>query len=106
MTVDQERGPGGKARMHGQTVVGIELEAESAFAIEKVGDMSLFEPGLFGKTESGQFSGFNAVPKDLTEIFLQNFELHGREYSTGVKGRSKSGRMPETKPTALIVKKV
>ena len=52
MTVDQERGPGGKARMHGQTVAGIELEAESAFAIEKVGDMSLFEPGLFGKAES------------------------------------------------------
>src|SRR5579872_648728 len=54
------------------------FEAESAFAIKEIGDMSLLESSLLGKVESGQFPGFNAVPKNFTKIFLQNFELHGR----------------------------
>lgn len=71
------------------------LDAESAFAVEEVGDMGLFESGLLGETESGQFTCFDAVPKDIPKIILQDFELHGRsiapgsgeEVKRGVRGR-------------------
>jgi hypothetical protein len=33
--------------------------------------------------ETGQFSCFDALPKDLAKVILQDFELHGPEYSTG-----------------------
>jgi hypothetical protein len=34
--------------------------------------------------EAGQFSCFDALPKDLAKVILQDFELHGPEYSTGL----------------------
>lgn len=54
------------------------LEAESALSIEEVGDMGLFESGLLGETESGKFACFDSVQEDFSEVFLQDFELHGR----------------------------
>ena len=44
--------------------------------------MGLPESGLLGQAEAGQFAGCNAIPQDVTKILLQDFELHGREYST------------------------
>jgi len=40
--------------------------------------MSLFESSLLGQAETGQLACFDSVPEDFTEVFLQNFELHGR----------------------------
>lgn len=59
------------------------LDAESTFAIEEVGDMSLFESRLLSKAEPGQFTCFDAVPEDFTEIILQDFELHQRSIAAG-----------------------
>jgi len=53
------------------------FEAESALAVEEIGDVSLFKSGLLSKFESGQFAGFDALPENVTEILLQHFELHG-----------------------------
>ena len=52
------------------------LDAEAALTVEEVGDVGLFESGLLGKAESGQFTCFNAIPKDFSEIVLQGLELH------------------------------
>ena len=52
------------------------LDAEAAFAVEEIGDVGLFESGLLGEAESGEFTCLNAVPKDFTEIVLQGLELH------------------------------
>lgn len=60
------------------------FEAETAFTIEEVGDVGLFESGLLGETESGKFACVDAVPKDLAEIFLQGLELHGRSIAPGL----------------------
>ena len=59
------------------------LEAQTAFAVEEVRDMGLFESSLFGEAESGQFTCIDAVPENFTEVILQDFELHWAEYSTG-----------------------
>ena len=60
------------------------FDAEAAFTIEEVGNVGLFESGLLGKAESGELTCFDAVPEDFAEIILQDFELHGPEYSTGL----------------------
>ena len=54
------------------------FKAESAFAVEEVGDVSLLESGLPGEAKPGELARFDTVPQDLTEIILQDFELHGR----------------------------
>jgi len=59
------------------------LDAEAAFAVEEIGDMGLLESGLLGEAESGEFSCFDTVPKDLAEVILQEFELHGRSIALG-----------------------
>ena len=55
--------------------------------------MSLFESGLLGQAKPGEFACFDAVPKNFTKIFLQDFELHGRSIAPGYGGASnqKSG---------------
>ena len=60
------------------------FEAETAFLVEKIGDVGLFESGLLGQPKAGQFACFDALPKDRPQIILQDFELHRREYSTGL----------------------
>ncbi len=52
------------------------FEAKATFAVEEIGDVGLFEAGLLGEAESGQFTCFDAVPKDFSKIILQDFELH------------------------------
>src|SRR5579871_858183 len=52
------------------------FEAETTFAVEEIGDMGLFEAGLLGEAESGQFTCFDAVPEDFSKVILQDFELH------------------------------
>ena len=52
------------------------LEAETALAIEKIGDVSLFESGLLGEAESGKFAALDPIQKNFAEIFLQGLELH------------------------------
>ena len=59
------------------------FEAETALAIEKVGNMSLLEACLLGEAEAGEFACVDAGPEDLAEIVLQNFELHGRSIAPG-----------------------
>ena len=59
------------------------LDAKPALAVQEVGDVSLFESSLLGEAESGQFTCFNAVPKNFAEIVLQNFELHWRSIAPG-----------------------
>ena len=59
------------------------LEAETAFAIEKIGDMSLFESGLLCESESGEFATINALPQDFPKIVLQDPELHVRSLASG-----------------------
>ena len=72
---------------YGETLDGEDavhtFEAETALAIEKVGDVSLFESGLLGKPEAGEIAFLNALPKSVAEIFLQDSEFHGLEYSMG-----------------------
>lgn len=52
------------------------LDAEAALVVEEVGDVGLFESGLKCQAEAGQFTCFNAIPKDFSEIVLQGLELH------------------------------
>ncbi len=60
------------------------FEAEAALAVQEVGDVSLLESGLLGQAKSGEIAVFNAFPKSIAKIFLQDAEFHGsREYSTG-----------------------
>ena len=60
------------------------FEAESALAVEEVGDVSLFESGLLSESESREFACIDAVPEYLSKIFLQDFELHGRSIAPGL----------------------
>jgi hypothetical protein len=46
--------------------------------------VGLFESGLLGEMEAGELSGFDTLPENLAKIILQDFELHGAEYSTGI----------------------
>src|SRR5690348_9369995 len=59
------------------------FEAESAFSVEEVGDVSLLESSLLGEAESCEFACFDAVQKNFEEVFLQDFELHGRSIALG-----------------------
>jgi len=52
------------------------LNAEAALAVKEVGDVGLFESSLLGKAESGEFTCFDALPENFSEIVLQDFELH------------------------------
>lgn len=52
------------------------LEAETALAIEEIGDVGLFESGLLGKSESGEFAAIDPLPEDFAEVVLQGLELH------------------------------
>ena len=69
------------------------FEAEAAFAVEEIGDVGLLESGLLGEPESGEFACFDALPEYFAEIILQDFELHGPEYSTGVLQGAKAGEV-------------
>jgi len=68
--------------LHGQDFVH-SFQAQAAFVVEEVRDMSLLEAGLAGESQAGQFSGRNAIAQDLAQILLQDPELHAREYSIG-----------------------
>jgi hypothetical protein len=59
------------------------LEAEPAFSVEEVGDVSLLESSLLSEAEPGEFACFDAVQKNFAEVFLQDFELHGRSIAPG-----------------------
>ena len=52
------------------------LEAETALAIEEIGDVGLFESGLLRQAETGQVTFFDAVPERVTQILLQYSEFH------------------------------
>ena len=52
------------------------LEAETALAIEEIGDVGLFESGLLGESESCKFAAIDPFPEDFTKIVLQGLELH------------------------------
>jgi hypothetical protein len=60
------------------------FNAEAALAVEEVGDVGLLESGLLGKPEAGQLTCFDTLPEYFTKVILQDFELHFREYSTGL----------------------
>ena len=62
------------------------FDAESAFAVEEVGNVGLLESGLLGEAESGQFTCIDAIPKNLAEILLQDSELHGRSIALSYAG--------------------
>jgi len=66
--------------LHGEYFVHA-FEAEAALAVEKVGDVGLFESGLLGEEQATEFACLDALPKHFAEIILQDFELHGGEYS-------------------------
>src|SRR5882724_3959858 len=55
--------------LHGQNFVHA-FQAESALAIEEVGDVGLLEAGLLRQTQAGEVAFFNALPKSLAEIVL------------------------------------
>ena len=78
--------------LHGEDFVHA-LEAETAFAVEEIGDVGLLESGLLGEVEAGQFACFDALPEHLAKIILQDFELHGPEYSTGRCTKAGVGRL-------------
>ena len=52
------------------------FDAESALAVEEVGDVGLLESGLLGETESGELACLDAVPENFPEVVLQDLELH------------------------------
>ena len=52
------------------------LEAEAALAIEKIGDVGLFEAGLLGEPKSGKLAALDPFQKNIAEIVLQGLELH------------------------------
>jgi hypothetical protein len=45
--------------------------------------------------ETGEFACFDALPKDFSKIILQDFELHGPEYSTGESPAAKGRSFPQ-----------
>jgi hypothetical protein len=71
---------------HGNVLDGKDLvhafEAESALAIQEVGDMGLFESGLSRQVKAGQIAFIDALPESLAEIVLKGPEFHKRKYST------------------------
>src|ERR1017187_4482820 len=69
--------------LHGEHFVHA-FEAQAALPVQEVGDVGLLEFGLLGESKAGQFAGIDALPENLAKIILQDFELHGPEYSTGL----------------------
>ena len=82
--------------LHGEDFIHA-FEAETAFLVEKIGDVGLLESGLLGQAEAREFACFDAVPEDGTQIILQDFELHRREYSTAVSHAVKGGSFPQAR---------
>ncbi len=60
------------------------FQTEAALPVEKVGNVGLLESGLLRQPESGQLTCFDTLREDLAKVILQDFELHGPEYSTGL----------------------
>src|SRR6202790_2750836 len=52
------------------------FQAESALAVQEVGDVGLLEAGLFRQTQAREFPCVNVFPQDLAEIFLKHAEFH------------------------------
>ena len=52
------------------------LDREAAFAVQEIGHVGLFESGLLGEAEAGEFPCLNSVMEDFSEIILQGLELH------------------------------
>jgi hypothetical protein len=69
--------------LHGEDFVHA-FQAKAALAVEEIGDVGLLESGLLGQVQAGEFSCFDALPEQLAKVILQDFELHGPEYSTGL----------------------
>jgi hypothetical protein len=42
--------------------------------------------------QAGKFTCFDTLPEHLAKILLQDFELHGGEYSTGLLRGGKCGK--------------
>ena len=82
---------------HGKMLDGEDFvhafEAEATLAVEEVGDVGLLESGLLGELEPAKFACFDALPEQLAKVILQDFELHGPEYSTGLSRGAESGRI-------------
>ena len=52
------------------------LDREATLPVQEVGNVGLFESGLLGEAESGEFACLNSLPEDFSEIILQDLELH------------------------------
>lgn len=52
------------------------LDGEAALAVEEIGNVGLFESGLLGEAESGEFPGFDSLLNNFPEVVLQGLELH------------------------------
>jgi hypothetical protein len=61
------------------------LQTETAFAVEEVGDVGLFEAGFFRQTKTGQLAVVDTLPQALTEVLLQALELHDGGSIAGTK---------------------
>ena len=86
-TGGQDAGPlvdlGGVEQVEDRKVLYIQdivhaLQAQSAFAIQEVGDVVLLKTGLCGQMEAGQITLFDTRPQSFAQIFLQRPEFHGR----------------------------
>jgi hypothetical protein len=52
------------------------IEAETALAVEEIGDMGLPEAGLLGEADTGELSVLDLPTKTLAKVFLQALKLH------------------------------
>ena len=46
------------------------FEAETALPVEEIGDVGLFESGLLGEPEAGEFTCFDALPRGSSADYL------------------------------------
>ena len=53
------------------------LDAESAAAVEEVGDVGLAKAGFFGQSNAGQPARANSAGNNRAENVLQRYEVHG-----------------------------
>jgi len=58
------------------------FQAETAFPVQEIRNVSLPEASLGGEFQSGEFAFLNPFPKRLAKIFLQTFEFHAGKYTT------------------------
>src|SRR6266852_4670241 len=54
------------------------FQAESALAVQEVGDVGLLEAGLLRQTQASEFPSVDAFPEGFAEIFLKHAEFHRR----------------------------